>query len=34
VLVLPQCGHCPNIEKPAEFNAAAVRFLDKVHRRR
>jgi pimeloyl-ACP methyl ester carboxylesterase len=34
VLVLPQCGHCPNIEKPAEFNAAVVRFLDKLHRRR
>jgi pimeloyl-ACP methyl ester carboxylesterase len=33
-LVLPQCGHCPNIEKPAEFNAAVVRFLDKVHGRR
>jgi len=34
VLVLPECGHCPNIEKPAEFNAAVVRFLDKVHGRR
>jgi pimeloyl-ACP methyl ester carboxylesterase len=34
VVVLRQCGHCPNIEKPAEFNAAVVRFLDKVHGRR
>ena len=34
VVVLPECGHCPNIEKPAEFNAATIRFLDKVHKRR
>jgi pimeloyl-ACP methyl ester carboxylesterase len=34
VVVLPQCGHCPNIEKPKEFNAATIRFLDRLHKRR
>jgi pimeloyl-ACP methyl ester carboxylesterase len=34
VLVLPECGHCPNIEKPKEFNEATIRFLDKLHKRR
>ena len=33
VVVLPRCGHCPNIEKPDEFNAATVRFLNRVHGR-
>ena len=27
VVVLDQCAHVPNIEKPGEFNAAVIRFL-------
>lgn len=25
--VIDQCGHLPNLEKPAEFNAALLEFL-------
>lgn len=27
IKVLADCGHCPNIEQPAEFNAAVLAFL-------
>jgi 2-hydroxy-6-oxonona-2,4-dienedioate hydrolase len=27
LLVFDQCGHVPNVEKPAEFNAAVLKFL-------
>ncbi|HEY4425333.1 MAG TPA: alpha/beta hydrolase [Pyrinomonadaceae bacterium] len=27
MFVIDQCGHVPNIEKPAEFNAAVLKFL-------
>ena len=27
LLVIEQCGHVPNVEKAAEFNAAALKFL-------
>jgi len=27
LVVLDQCGHVPNVEKPAEFNAAVLKFL-------
>ena len=27
LLVINQCGHVPNVERPAEFNAAALKFL-------
>jgi pimeloyl-ACP methyl ester carboxylesterase len=27
LLVIDQCGHIPNLEKAAEFNAAAIKFL-------
>ena len=26
--VIPECGHCPHIEKPREFNGAAIAFLE------
>jgi pimeloyl-ACP methyl ester carboxylesterase len=28
--VLDQCGHLPNIERPAQFNAAVMNFMDKL----
>jgi pimeloyl-ACP methyl ester carboxylesterase len=31
VIVFERCGHCPNIEMPAEFNKAVVAFLDRVN---
>lgn len=27
MFVIDECGHVPNIEKPGEFNAAALKFL-------
>ena len=27
IIVIDQCGHAPNVEKPAEFNAALLKFL-------
>ena len=27
LIVFDQCGHVPNVEKAAEFNAAALKFL-------
>jgi pimeloyl-ACP methyl ester carboxylesterase len=27
LIVIDQCGHVPNAEKPAEFNAAVLKFL-------
>ena len=27
LIVIDQCGHVPNVEKPAEFNAAVLKFL-------
>ena len=27
LVVLDQCGHVPNLEKPGEFNAAVLKFL-------
>ncbi len=27
LIVIEQCGHVPNVEKPAEFNAAVLKFL-------
>ena len=27
LLIIDQCGHLPNIEKPGEFNAAVLKFL-------
>jgi pimeloyl-ACP methyl ester carboxylesterase len=27
LVVFDQCGHMPNVEKPAEFNAAVIKFL-------
>src|SRR4026207_2215597 len=28
LIVIDQCGHVPNVEKPAEFNAAVLKFLE------
>jgi pimeloyl-ACP methyl ester carboxylesterase len=28
LIIIPNCGHSPHIEKPAEFNDAVVRFLE------
>jgi pimeloyl-ACP methyl ester carboxylesterase len=28
LIIIPNCGHSPHIEKPAEFNEAVVRFLE------
>lgn len=28
LVIIPNCGHSPHIEKPAEFNGAVVRFLE------
>ena len=28
IIVIDQCGHAPNVEKPAEFNAALLKFLN------
>jgi pimeloyl-ACP methyl ester carboxylesterase len=27
MVVIDQCGHVPNVEKPGEFNAAVLKFL-------
>jgi pimeloyl-ACP methyl ester carboxylesterase len=27
MVVIEQCGHVPNAEKPGEFNAALLKFL-------
>ncbi len=26
--VIPECGHCPHMEKASEFNEAAIAFLE------
>lgn len=31
VIVFENCGHCPNIEQPVEFNTAVIKFLSKIH---
>ena len=28
MIVFDECGHVPNVEKPAEFNAAVLKFLE------
>jgi pimeloyl-ACP methyl ester carboxylesterase len=28
IFVIQKCGHVPQLEKPAEFNSALLKFLD------